>query len=357
MPSSISDTTCSTPENDTVERIIKNDTVRYVRKGYGLFFAIVIFLSFFYFGPILLKAAWPFYLSLGEPKYIIFFAQFLFPSFMYALANLIMWFIYVSEIPFFERYRIWPEKQWPWQKDPVAWRVKLRKTLKNLFINQFIVAPAMAAFELFVTGSKCQYSLESFPDHITIIKQITFMMVVEDFFFYWGHRALHTPYFYQLIHKTHHEYYNAISICAEYAHPIEFAVANVLTTSAGYLILGSSVHMSTFILWLGIRVFETIDGHCGYEFSWSPYRLLPLSGSSEYHNYHHSHNIGVYGSFFTYLDTIFKTNKDYFAYKARKERKERALIESREFSKAKIDPNELNEKLSSLSQLQEQKNQ
>lgn len=33
MSSSHSDTTCSTPENDTVERIIKNDTVRYVRKG------------------------------------------------------------------------------------------------------------------------------------------------------------------------------------------------------------------------------------------------------------------------------------------------------------------------------------
>ena len=35
-----------------------------------------------------------------------------------------------------------------------------------------------------------------------------------------------------------------------------------------------------------MRVMETVDGHCGYEFSWSPYRLLPFSGSSEYHNFH-----------------------------------------------------------------------
>lgn len=72
MSSSHSDTTCSTPENDTVERIIKNDTVRYVRKGYGLFFAIVIFLSFFYYGPILLKSIWPHYLALGDIKYVMF---------------------------------------------------------------------------------------------------------------------------------------------------------------------------------------------------------------------------------------------------------------------------------------------
>lgn len=65
-----------------------------------------------------------------------------------------------------------------------------------------------------------------------------------------------------------------------------------------------------------MRVAETIDGHCGYEFSWSPYRLLPLSGSSEYHNFHHSHNVGNYASFFSYWDSLFGTNKDFFIYKA-----------------------------------------
>ena len=69
-----------------------------------------------------------------------------------------------------------------------------------------------------------------------------------------------------------------------------------------------------------IRVVETIDGHCGYEFSWSPYRLLPLSGSSEYHNYHHSHNVGNFGSWFSLWDTLFSTNKDYFAFKAKKDK-------------------------------------
>lgn len=73
-------------------------------------------------------------------------------------------------------------------------------------------------------------------------------------------------------------------------------------------------------MWYAIRLTETVDGHCGYEFSWSPFRLLPLSGSAEYHNFHHSHNVGVFASFFTYWDSIFKTNKEYFEYKAKKEK-------------------------------------
>lgn len=58
------------------------------------------------------------------------------------------------------------------------------------------------------------------------------------------------------------------------------------------------MHIATLQLWLMLRIGETIDGHCGYEFSWSPFRLLPFSNSAESHNYHHSHNVGNYGSFF-----------------------------------------------------------
>jgi len=145
------------------------------------------------------------------------------------------------------------------------------------------------------------------------------MMIVEDFTFYWSHRFFHTPFLYKNFHKIHHEFTNTISIGALYAHPLEYILGNTLPTVYGSLILGSHIHYSTFMLWITIRVFETIDGHCGYEFSWSPYRLLPFSGSSEYHNYHHSHNVGVFASFFTIWDTVFGTNKDYFKHKASKE--------------------------------------
>lgn len=143
---------------------------------------------------------------------------------------------------------------------------------------------------------------------------------MEDASFYWSHRTLHTPYFFSKIHKVHHEYYNSISIAAIYAHPLEYLFGNIVPTALGFTLLGSRTHFATVLMWLSIRTFETIDGHCGYEFSWSPYRLLPLSTSSEYHNYHHMYVEGTYSSFFSFWDSLCKTNSKYFEFKAKKER-------------------------------------
>jgi len=70
-------------------------------------------------------------------------------------------------------------------------------------------------------------------------------------------------------------------------------------------------HVYTWWLWICFRVAETVDGHCGYNFPWSPYRVIPMSGSSAYHDFHHSHNVGNYSSFFTWWDTLMGTNQAY----------------------------------------------
>ena len=72
----------------------------------------------------------------------------------------------------------------------------------------------------------------------------------------------------------------------------------MLPSVAGIKLMGKKVHLATISMWLTLRLNESIEGHCGYEFPWSPFRLIPFSGSSEHHNYHHSVNIGNYGSIF-----------------------------------------------------------
>jgi len=146
-------------------------------------------------------------------------------------------------------------------------------------------------------------------------------MILEDTIFYWCHRTIHHPKIYPYIHKKHHEFYNTVAIAAKYAHPLEFIFGNAIPAFSGPLILGDKCHLATFYLWYIIRVAETYDGHCGYEFSWSPFRLIPFSGSSEYHNFHHHANIGNYSSFFSYWDTMNGTNKVYFKFKAMNEKK------------------------------------
>lgn len=145
---------------------------------------------------------------------------------------------------------------------------------------------------------------------------------MEDTIFYWIHRTLHHPKLYPLIHKKHHEFYTTVSISAEYAHPLEFAFGNTFPVFAASKLLGSRMHLVTVATWLIIRIGETVDGHSGYEFSWSPYRLLPFSSSSEYHNYHHSHNVGNYESFFSFWDTICGTNSHFNKYRKEIEKEE-----------------------------------
>ena len=89
---------------------------------------------------------------------------------------------------------------------------------------------------------------------------------------------------------------------------------------AGPIILGKHMHFFTAKFWGFYRVFETLDGHCGYDFPWSPFRLVPFCADASYHDFHHSQNVGNYGSFMTIWDTILDTNTEYYAHQIKKEK-------------------------------------
>lgn len=341
MPSSLSSTVCSTPTNDSVEKVIKNDTVRYQRKGYGLFSAILLSFSFFYYVPKVFKAMWPSILENLSSEYLLLIVMCTVHTGTYFISNMVMYVIYKMKLPFFERYRV-SDKPWPWESKPEMWKELLKKTFKILALSHFVIVPLITYLDS-RNGVIMRTDLESFPEIKEILAQILFFMFCEDFLFYWGHRFLHIPQIYPYIHKVHHEYNITVSISAEYAHPLEFIVANLIPTNAGPKILGPKVHLATYCIWIIIRLMETADGHCGYEFSWSPYRLLPLSGSSIYHNFHHSHNVGNFGSFFTFWDTLCGTNRHYFKYLANKEKKQLAVRMQNQYNdladKINNDPN------------------
>lgn len=140
-----------------------------------------------------------------------------------------------------------------------------------------------------------------------------FMMFIEDLLFHLAHRLLHWRAIYPYIHKIHHEYNSSVGIAAEYSHPIEFLFTSY-PSIAGAEILRSRMHTYTYFVWVVIRIWETVDGHCGYSFPWVPFRLFPLQSPGGYHEFHHSHNVGNYSSFFTIWDTLTGSNKSFYNY-------------------------------------------
>ena len=168
------------------------------------------------------------------------------------------------------------------------------------------------------------------PSFYVHILHLVFYMLCEDFFFYWSHRFLHWDKIYSYFHKIHHKYTNTVSIASTFSHPVEFFISSILPTSAGPLILGHRGHFITYWIWITIRVLESTDGHSGYEFSWSPYRLLPFSGSSEYHSYHHINTKGNFCSLFTFWDRICGTvNTNFVKFQDKKEENNNIKLSSK----------------------------
>ena len=135
------------------------------------------------------------------------------------------------------------------------------------------------------------------------------MVLCEDFMSYWAHRAFHHPYLYKNIHYIHHKYKETLSFGAEIAHPIEFYVVNLMPLMLGSFILGKHTHFVTKGVFTVLRIIETMEGHSGYDFPWAISRFIPLSCTSEFHDYHHrTTNKGNYATFFIIWDTICGTN-------------------------------------------------
>lgn len=181
-------------------------------------------------------------------------------------------------------------------------------------MNSFVTIPILVILSVIVNNYDVQFSfaVEDLPDVKTVVFSIAFCMVCEDCAFHFTHRFLHWRLIYPYIHKIHHTYATTISIAAEYSHPLEYFFGAAIPASIGALILGKRMHYATYLIWGIIRVAESMDGHCGYEFSWSPYRLIPFSTSASYHDFHHSHNVGNFSSMFSFWDTIFNTNKTFY---------------------------------------------
>lgn len=158
---------------------------------------------------------------------------------------------------------------------------------------------------------KYKFAPEDLPDVKTFTFTIIFFMMSEDMMFHLMHRLLHHRWLYPYVHKLHHEYKTTVGLAAEYSHPIDFFLTGIVPTTLAGVLLGKYTHIATVIAWNIARIFESIDGHCGYEFSWSPYRLIPFGASASYHDYHHSHNVGNYSSMLTFWDTVLGSNDDF----------------------------------------------
>lgn len=216
---------------------------------------------------------------------------------------------YTGLLPFLDKYKINKERAWPWEasnkpeKRAAFWSMVRWGAFLTVFNATVVAAPL--AYGNYGLAVKLGFSnrLEDWPSPLRIGLSILAAMVVEDATFYTSHRLLHSwRWLYKSVHKLHHTFFFSVSIAAEATHPVESALGNALPFSIPCLLFG--FHQVTMWAWLVWRILETVDGHSGYELPWSPFRLIPFSGSAYHHDAHHSLNTGNYSSFFTWWDKL-----------------------------------------------------
>jgi sterol desaturase/sphingolipid hydroxylase (fatty acid hydroxylase superfamily) len=84
-----------------------------------------------------------------------------------------------------------------------------------------------------------------------------------------------------------------------------------IPSAMGFILLGSRVHCFTFFFWIWIKVNIGSENHSGYDFPWSPIRVLPFVFGSNYHDHHHSDNVGNMGGSCYLWDLMLDTNVPY----------------------------------------------
>ena len=133
-----------------------------------------------------------------------------------------------------------------------------------------------------------------------------------DSWFYWQHRALHTPWLFRHAHAIHHRSHNPTPLATFAHHPIETFFGNAYFV---LLVMVFPIHPLALGL-VGLQIVGVgLIAHSGYEFypaGFTRHGVLRWHNTSTHHNMHHSHIACNYGSTFSYWDRLMGSlHRDY----------------------------------------------
>ena len=150
---------------------------------------------------------------------------------------------------------------------------------KEWLLNHTVSIPlftALILYPLFVwRGGVVDASVPSLGE---MARDIAVCIFANETIFYFSHRLLHNKKLFRMIHRKHHMFRQVRPVSSEYAHPLE-NLLNLISMYAGLVIMGSPFF--TWGLWVAMRIYETNDGHSGYEHLDSASKHVPSSVSDK----------------------------------------------------------------------------
>ncbi|EJD45378.1 hypothetical protein AURDEDRAFT_114179 [Auricularia subglabra TFB-10046 SS5] len=156
----------------------------------------------------------------------------------------------------------------------------LRVVGRNQLLSTFV------GVGLYLSGRPSPYSFSPrLPGLGEIIRDVILCALIREVLFYYSHRLFHHRAIYAPIHKLHHRFTAPIALAAQYAHPVEHYVANVIPVALPPQLL--RVHAVTWWIFLATQLMETSMVHSGYDF---------FAGVARMHDLHHESSRVNYGT-------------------------------------------------------------
>ncbi|HEX6845704.1 MAG TPA: sterol desaturase family protein [Chitinophagaceae bacterium] len=232
-------------------------------------------------------------------KYFWVFSVFLLP----------VLYIMVATV-FYLVFYVWKKNEYSVNKiqaGPLS-RLQFRRELAYGFIS--LVIFAITGFVVFLLYryriSVIYFDINSYGFFYFFLS-IILLIFFHDMYFYWTHRLLHLPGWYQQVHSIHHLSSNPSPFTSLSFHPVESVIQALVLPLMVVIIPAHPFAIFFFLIYM---VYKNVRGHAGFEFTTSSRRgstWNKVHSYSIHHNLHHLHGRGNYGLYFTIWDRMMKT--------------------------------------------------
>jgi sterol desaturase/sphingolipid hydroxylase (fatty acid hydroxylase superfamily) len=163
--------------------------------------------------------------------------------------------------------------------------------LPHLVINILATLLFLHAFPLFISGLHIHVfsgALAGLPDSLRVLMVLVVALVSYDFGYYWAHRILHMPLFWQF-HKVHHYSEQLNILVGTRFHPVDSLLTGTLGTAA------MAIGVSLFANYAGYEnVSELYGVASGYWWFWVLLAVPTVGGPLVHSNVPISYGLGEY---------------------------------------------------------------
>lgn len=225
-----------------------------------------------------LQSLWRYILATYPPATIILTGTYLTTTLFFVLPSLLLTHIVPTFFPAFTvRHKFQPENKQPSSQQI---RHSIYIAARN---NALVLIPLTVAI---LAGHQPSILSPTLPSLTTALAQIVTCIFIREAMFYYTHRLLHQPMFYTRIHKFHHQFTAPVGWAAQYAHPVEHIIANILPVVLPPKLVGA--HQLVSWAYAGWVMLESTVDHAGYD--------VPWWGAARRHDGHHERFVGDYGT-------------------------------------------------------------